>query len=194
MNRSLRALVAGCVAMVIVGATLAVADPVLPNSAVSGNADSSFALRYAEATLKLAKMDLQKALDVNKLVPNTFSPAAVEPLQQAVDVAQQRYEQVKNATGDPLYELYVRSEEGSLRCAQADYNKALAANQRFKGSVMNDELERLRLTVEVARLRYDKARDSSHEAEVSSLQWQVEQLREEVQHLRARVEQLRKIN
>lgn len=181
-----------------------VADPVATTSKLAfarktNNGDSTndtrpFAERYAEASLRLAKIDLQKAIELNKRVPNTFSPVALQPLEQAVDLAQQWYDDVRKAVADPLYASYVRGEEAALMIAEAEYQKARAADERFPGTTNPDELERLRLTAEVARLRYTRALDSASEPESARLAWQVEQLREEMIRLRARVEQLRRIN
>ena len=61
------------------------------------------------------------------------------------------------------------------------------------GTVTNDELERLRLTAELAQLALARERAAGDPQSVAAdLQWQVEQLRTEVDDLRRTVESLTK--
>jgi hypothetical protein len=155
---------------------------------------SDFVRHYAELSLKLAEMDLKRATDLNKQVPNTFSPAALEPMQVAVNLAKQRLDQLTEKVNDPLYALYLYAEEAQMKAAELDYRKAVAANEHFPGTMDKDDIEYLRIAAEMAAMRYKHAVQTAGDPEMTRMRWQVEQLREEVTRLRATVDLLRKLD
>ena len=165
-------------------------EPITPKPITA----EDFELRYAEATLKLAEVDLRKIEGANAKVPGTFSPAALEPLRQSVALGHKHVEQARAHGKASEYDSYVAVAEAGWKIASLEYQKASAAQARVGTSVDPNELERLRLTAQVAELRYERALGSSQVPESLRLRWQVEELRDEVLRLRARVEALTRRN
>jgi hypothetical protein len=146
-------------------------------------------IMYVDAHLALAKADLQKALDANALFANTYPQAAVVYLQRTVEIAQKRSEIVHNPSAS-RYDAYVALTEGVVHIANDDYQKAQAANQRRPNAVAAPEVERLRLTAEVARLRWERAKLSADQPELTILHWHLQDLTDEVLRLRGRLEMI----
>ncbi len=153
-----------------------------------------FQSQYSQLNLKLAQLELQRALDVNRRIPNTFSQAAIAALRQSADLAKLHVEQIQKHTKDPLYGLYIGSEEASMKIAENEYRSALGTNERLQNTYSPDDLERLKLTYEVAKTRWEYARELESQPPLTRIEWQLELMREEMVRLRARVEQLRRLN
>jgi len=147
-------------------------------------------VRYARAYLKLAKMDLQKVLDMNSHVPGTFPDVVVEPLRQVVRIAESQLQQALNGNGGGRQNMDLHNVEAAVMVAETRLQQATAANKRMPGSFDEGEVERLRLGAEVARLALAKARAASVQSVVNHLQADVEELRQEVLQLRSRVFEL----
>ncbi|MBS0208257.1 MAG: hypothetical protein JSS27_04820 [Planctomycetes bacterium] len=169
--------------------TVDTAEPAAPASGDNKQL-AEINLKYAEATLALAQAELNKALGANKRFANTYPSASLEYLHRSVDIAQQRLDAYKSSSPTRRYEAFVAIQEGGLKIADADYQKALTANQRTGASVSADELERLRCTAEVARLRYERAKLAESEPTEVVMGWQLQELADEVLRLRGRVEML----
>jgi hypothetical protein len=147
-------------------------------------------MRYAEANLALAEAELNKAMGANRRFANTYPSAAIEYLHRSVDIAQARLQSLKNPDPKNRYASFIALSEGALKIAEADYNKAKMANERAGASVSPEELERLRCTVDVARLRYERAQLADDQPEAVVTHWYLQEIADEVLRLRGRVEML----
>jgi hypothetical protein len=155
---------------------------------------NEFHTQYAAMSLQLANLELKRAMDVNRRIPNTFSQAAIAALRQSANIAQLHVDLIEKKAKDPLYGLYIGSEEASMKIAQEEYQSALGTNERVRNTYTGEDLDRLRLTYEVAKLRWENARELENQPPITRIEWQIELMREEVVRLRARVEQLRRLN
>lgn len=190
--------------IVAASAAIVLAAGVAPNNAEAQTAQRSqpnpaeasetIDVRYAKALVGLAKLELLKAVEANQKTPGSFSDAAIDSLRESLGSAElQLAESIRKARAD-TQNAHVRKCEESVRAAEAEWRRAIAANQKVPGSVSDSELERLRLTAEVARLGLIKARAANVNSALEHLQWQLEELRNEVLSLRNRVESLSQRN
>lgn len=150
-------------------------------------------VRYARAFLELAKLDLQKAQNANRSVAGTLSAAYIEPLMQGVRMAEQLVDDAQQEAQGKKVAVSLRNEEVHAKLTEISYQKAAAANARVSGTVNGIELERLRLTAEVARLGLERAKVAS-QTELGFVQWQLDQLHEELFRLRNTVAQISRMN
>ncbi len=157
-------------------------DPNLPTDTDALN------IKYAETFVDLAKVNLQKATDFNRRVPGAFSEAEVDRLRRLVAFGEERLGWTKSA-GHKQSDANIFAAEVSLRSAEANHQKAMSANTRVPGAVSNLEIERLRLTADLARMSMQKARLVAETATpVGRRAVELDQLREDVMQLRSRVE------
>jgi type II secretory pathway pseudopilin PulG len=150
-------------------------------------------IRYAEVYLQLAKVQLQRAVDTNKQVPGTFTNVAIEALRQIVFVAQEQLDMLKKSSGRPV-NMFLVSAEANSRASAAAYNRAKAVNQMSPGAIPAAEIERLRLTAELASINLEKAKTIGDESSQEYVQWQIDQLREEFFQIRNQLAQISRMN
>lgn len=144
--------------------------------------------KYAETFLRLSEVNLQKAEDFNARVPGAFSAAEVGRLRSIVSFARDRLNWVKG-TNHRQSDANIFMADQALRAAEQNYDKAMSANNRVPGAVSILEMERLRLTVELAKMSREKAELVARtNTPVDDVQWELDQLREDVMQLRSRVE------
>lgn len=153
----------------------------------TGEAKESLDDRYARASLRLAQMDLQKALDVNKQVARTLPPYAIEPLRAVVNIAEKQLQYALHEDAETLHHVHLAIAEAKVTAAEAQLEMALAVNKQTSGLYSDTEIGRLRLAAEVARLGLAKARAVNIQSHAEHLQWQVEELQKEVLQLQSRV-------
>jgi len=149
--------------------------------------DESLDVRYARASLRLAEMDLQKAVDANKRFGRTLPPYAIEPLRAVVKIAEKQLQHVLHKDAETLHQVHLAIAEAKVTTAEAELERALAVNKQSSGLFSDTEIERLRQAAEVARLGLAKARAVNIQSHAEHLQWQVEELQKEVLQLQSRV-------
>lgn len=144
--------------------------------------------QIARAELHLAETELKVLVDANTKLANTFPRSAVMKLQQVVNAAKKRVEQADKADSHTMLASYVALTAAELNSADTNYRTALAANKQIKDAVPALELERLKITAELAKLRNDRAQQAGTASEVSLLSWQLDDLREKVRNISQQVE------
>jgi hypothetical protein len=164
-----------------------------PARAANAAASGELNVRYAEIYLQMAQLQLQRAIDTNKQVPGTFTNTAVEALRQSVFVAEKQLEMLKNSNGQPV-NMFLVSAEVNARSSLAGYNRAKAVNQMSPGAIPPVEIERLRLTAELASINLEKVKSIGNESSQAFVQWQIDQLREEFFQLRNQLAQIARMN
>lgn len=150
-------------------------------------------VRYAQTMLALAKLELQRGLQINQQIPGTFTKTAINALEQVVVIDE---EQVKALTqpGSARVPLYLIAAQSSAKAAQQSLERVLAINQQNPGTITQIEVDRLRLNAELSHLALEKARSINPKNEAQFLQWQIDQLRDELLQLRNRMAQLSRMN
>lgn len=163
--------------------TLTAAEP-----AAAVQAEKNLEVEFATVVLKMAKVDLQQALDFNRRVSGAYSEAEVERLRNVVKSAEEQVDFAKN-TGDKPGAMNLFGAEAALRNAEGNLKKAQETNAQAPGAINETSLEKLRLTAELARLNVAKGRAAVDSGEPLALvQWQLETLRIELWQLRNRLE------
>jgi|GEM_PF-4483679 hypothetical protein len=150
-------------------------------------------VRYAEVYLQLTKLEFARAVDINRQIPGTFTNAALEALRQSVVIAQEQLNDLQ-AKGNDRKAAYLISAQASAKGAEAAYLRALRINEQSPGTIVANELERLRLSAELAKLSLQKAETVEPANVQQFLQWQVDQLREELYQLKTRLAQIQRMN
>jgi hypothetical protein len=156
----------------------------------------SVAVRYARAAANLARVALREAQETNRNAPHTFPETELNRLNQGVQVSEQRLKIALDASQRGFHQGNLLFAETAIKIAEVDYSKALKANEKVKGTVGATELERLKLTIETARLSLERLQAFGDDpaSGLAEAQWEIEQLRDEVLRLRNRVEQLSDLN
>ena len=164
-----------------------------PGSAAAADELQGLNERYAKTSLRLAQLNLQRAIDANRKIARAVSSTEVERLRQIVNLAEDEVRKEMAAGKEQGASMNVRTASANAKVAIAEWRKAQTANEREPGTVTADEMERLRLTAELAQLGLARERAAGNtQSVVGELEWQIAQLRQEVQDLRAMVERLAK--
>lgn len=149
-------------------------------------------VRYFQANLELATHDLQVASNANRRIPNMTSKLTMIRLQNQVKVAEKLLEQAMTRDVDDLHMAHLQSVENDLDLAERQLKWAEEVSQKHSGSVRDDQLERLRLSAELARLAFQRAKSPEITADpMNHVQWQIDRLRSEVLSLQVEFERIR---
>ncbi|MBI3838397.1 MAG: hypothetical protein HY288_10755 [Planctomycetia bacterium] len=147
-------------------------------------------MRYARAQLRLAELTLQKAQEMNRKVPGTLTGSLVAQFGDGVEFAKLQLQDAIRPGGiDPLQASLLRAEL-ARRSAENKLKKAAEANQRSPGVVSATDLERLRLGVEIAKLRLERGQSLVGASSDAKLQWQVDLLNDELARVREQTDLL----
>ena len=123
------------------------------------------ARRFADASAKVAKAELDKALESNRKAPGAITAVEIERLQRAYELA------ALGPDADPAKRAAAKA-----ALAKAELDKALEANRAAPGAITPAEMTRLR--------------DAVREKEDVALREEVKALRDEVRQLRESVREL----
>jgi hypothetical protein len=162
-----------------------------PNAApAAGRSEDDLDVRYARASLKLAQLNLDKALQANQRYRGTMPDSVLQPLRELVQIARVELQEAPRGKDRDVHALRVRFAEAGVAPAEAALRSAETVNQRAPGTVSPTELDRLRLQLEVARLALARAQAGSGGSNLDDLQRQLLELRKDLLQLQVRVEQL----
>ena len=164
------------------------ADQSQPERTVSeSNAIDGVEVRLSRAHLELAKLDLQRALETNKRVPNVFSTEFIETLRLHVEIDEAQLEQcLKGEDADP-HQVCIRSAEAALKIAETDLKGIRATHQRMPSADSALQVERAAVVAKIAKLNIEKIKQlENSESVLTHLQWQIDDLRHQVLELQMR--------
>jgi len=186
----IHSLVCGLAMMAVSPATISAQTPAAEPVRNEANEDSKIDIAYAEAVVRLAQIDLQQAVDFNKRLSGSISNAEVERLRGNVDSAQQYLDMLKKADGNPADKLVLIA-EWSLKNAEANYQRALEVNAQAVGAIDKNQLEKLKIIVELKRASLAKAKAvAASGSAMAVLQCQFDQIQFDVMQLRNRIESI----
>ena len=189
-NWRIRLVAVGLVAALLVASADRAASAA-PTETTAGNLPENNGQRYARALLQLARLNLQNALDAGVKSPGIYSVGSIELLQQNVGIAEERLRQARQPGGGDGHSVHVRSSAAQLRVAEANLRAAVALRKRSPKYIRKSGLERLRLIVEIARMRLAKAQEwKTAGLTQAHMQWQLDQLREQIDELHLRIDQI----
>ena len=152
-------------------------------------ADDGLQLRYAMARLKLAELDLQRAVKLNRPTPNAIGGLEITRLTNHVRLMQRQLEIAQGKPQSSARELGLAVAELAAETARADLDAARAANKRSPRAVKEINIQRLETMVEIAELRLELYRNPSYvPSPIDEMQWHIDQLTEQLIDLRHRLE------
>ncbi|QDV47548.1 hypothetical protein Enr13x_74580 [Stieleria neptunia] len=134
-------------------------------------------LRYFQKKLELAEHDLETALEANRRIPNMNSKLSMLRLENQVAYATQLLQQAGKHTDHDLHKSHLQSVKNDVILAEQQLSWARKAS----GYLRSDQVKRLELTAQLARLALERAEQPKITADpLHHLQWQIDRLRSEL--------------
>ena len=144
--------------------------------------------RYFQKNLELAKHDLQTALAANRRIPNLNSKLLLLRLENQVAYATKLVEQVGKHADHDLHKSHLQSVKNDAILAE----KQLAWASKASGYLRDDQMKRIELAAQLARLALERAEQPGITADpMQHLQWQIDRLRSELLSLQVEFERTR---
>jgi len=146
-------------------------------------------VRYAQARLRLAELDLERAIAANAASAHSVGDREVQRLRTHVEMLKHQVEIARSHPRTAARQAATVAAEAACTDARADLDAALRANERTPGTVTGINVERLRAKLELAEVRLAMCKSPDYELSLlAELEWNIEQLTDEVIDLRHRVE------
>jgi hypothetical protein len=146
-------------------------------------------VRLARAHVKLAQLEVEKAVEANKRIANTYSIEYVELLKLHVLNDEAELEQSLSNEQMDAHEVCIKNGEATLRIAKSMLPAYQALYQKIPNSNTKFALDQALLRVEIAELELEQMKElQSHDMKsvLLHLQRQVDRLRDEVTKLQLR--------
>lgn len=145
-------------------------------------------LKYAEVYLKLARVDLQKQVDLQSRVQGSISLAQMERVRGLLRIAEENDRLAKEGKLSRGAMNIARGRE-AVHMAEELYKVAQQVNRASPTSMSAVDVERARLTIEVERASLAKAEYAARtDSPLDDLAWEIDQNRDELLRLRYRFE------
>lgn len=168
-----------------------VTDDVIVDRPLSAEAVAAADLRvrYAMARLRLAELDLERALAANRALPAAVGPREIERLRNHVRLLERHVEIARDQPRTAARQATVAAAEAGRDNVRADLEAALAANHRVPGAVSELNVKRLRARLELAEIRIALCKNPDYELSIlDEMQWNIDQLTDQLIDLRHQVE------
>lgn len=161
-------------------------DAPAPERAVP-NDPHELEVAYAETFLKLARLDLQKMLDLQNRIKGAITSSQFDRIEGLVRVAEDNYRLTKEGKATRQSMNLVRARE-SLRTAEQVLKTAMQV-KASADAISDTEMARLRTSVELERLGLARAEAvAATDSPLDDLQLEIDQMRDEMMRLRYRFE------
>ncbi|EMI23097.1 MULTISPECIES: hypothetical protein [Rhodopirellula] len=145
-------------------------------------------VRYFQKKLELAKHDRDTALKANRRIPGMNSKLSLLRLQNQVAYATKLVEHAGKHADHDLHKSHLQSLKNDVIFAE----EQLAWARKASGYVREDQLKRLELNAQLARLALERAEQPEITADpMHHLQWQIDRLRSELLSLQIEFERTR---
>ncbi|WP_286765237.1 MULTISPECIES: hypothetical protein [Rhodopirellula] len=145
-------------------------------------------VRYFQKKLELAKHDRDTALKANRRIPGMNSKLSLLRLQNQVAYATKLVEHAGKHADHDLHKSHLQSLKNDVILAE----EQLAWARKASGYVREDQLKRLELNAQLARLALERAEQPEITADpMQHLQWQIDRLRSELLSLQIEFERTR---
>ena len=146
-------------------------------------------IRYADARLRLAEVNLEEALEQNERVAGVVSDMEVEQLKANVELARRQLEITKRFNLGTTVPTQVTAAEAAAKIADLDLSTALKANEKLPGAITESRIKRLRIKAEMAKIRVELWKDPVYiPSLMEEMQWQIDRLTEQVIELGQRLD------
>lgn len=174
MNHRRIAVVLG---MLAVGVALA-----RPAGSAGPNADAtnekaqekSLTIRWAEAQLKLAQMNLDRVQELNKKVPRTLIGSMVREFAEEVEQAQTELKIAQETPEGDAFRACLERVKLDLRSAEDRAKRALQTHEKAPSVVSKSDVERMRVAAIVIDLQLQRGLELQDASPQEQLQWQLE--------------------
>lgn len=161
------------------------------STVMAADAPDSIGVRYADACLRLAKLELTRALELNERVPRAKSATRIDWLKANVAAAEEQVRIAREYQQGSTMPLQAAYADATAMSATAEFQAAKQFAESNPGVMSELQLDKLQLQAEIAGLRAEMWRDSSNlPSLVDQMQWQIDRLTEEVIELDQRVRAL----
>lgn len=145
--------------------------------------------RYAMARLKLAELDLQRAVKLNRPMANAIGALEITRLTNHLRLMQRQLEIAQGKPQSSAREVGLAAAELAVETAQADLDAARAVNKRTEGAIKEINVKRLETKLDIAEIRLELYRNPDFiPSPIDEMQWHIDQLTEQLLDLRHRVE------
>lgn len=146
-------------------------------------------VRYALARLRLAELDLERALAANRETAGAIGERELERLRTHIEVMQKRLEIARAQPRTASRQEMVAAAEAACVNARGDLDAALRAKGRQDRSVSDLTIHRLRAKLELSEIRLKLCQNPEYELSLlDEMQWNIDQLTDQVIDLRHQVE------
>lgn len=160
-----------------------------PAQAAAADLPEDLQIRYAMARLRLAELDLERAVRANHEAKGAIGERELDRLRSHIRVMEQRLAIARAQPRTAARQAILAAAEAARDNAQGDLEAAERSNGRTPGSVSELNLERLRAKVDLAEIRLELCRNPEYELSLlDEMQWNIDQLTDEVIDLRHQVE------
>jgi hypothetical protein len=157
-----------------------------------GAQQASPRIQYAETEFALAKLQLQVVMIRNEQAPGTFPLAVVLARKQHLALAEVWLKQAQAKEQGQPFNAALAAAEIMHQGAQVEYENALRIS---KASAMSPQaLERMRLNVELTRLRVENAKALDLSSPTAQLEFEFDRLREAVADQALNAAQIKDMN
>jgi hypothetical protein len=160
-----------------------------PVAAAQAESPADLQVRYALARLRLAELDLERALAANRETAGAIGERELERLRTHIEVMQKRLEIARAQPRTASRQAMVAAAEAACVNARGDLDAALRAKGRQDRSVSDLTIHRLRAKLELSEIRLELCQNPEYELSLlDEMQWNIDQLTDEVIDLRHQVE------
>ena len=152
-------------------------------AAEKDSGQDSFAVRYAKLQLRLAELTLQKAREMNRRMPQTLAPGMVEQFSDDVDFAKKQVEYATQHGEVDSFNVWIHQAEIDVRIQESRLKRIQNAARISKEAAQPIDIERVRLSLDIARLRAERGRSLVSASPDERLRWQMEMISEQMRRL-----------
>jgi hypothetical protein len=180
-RKALLALLGG--GLFLLGYGLAIAVPPPPAADNSKEAES-LDVQFARMQLALAQASLKDVDALNSRVAKVVSADDVAAYQHDVAVARSQMKAAEDGGANAEFAVWLKRAEAAASYADALWQGAVSANQRASGTIRATEVERLRLSAELAKLEVKRGEAALNGMPQQRTAWQLSLLNDEIQRLK----------
>jgi hypothetical protein len=152
-------------------------------SATKETGQDSFAVRYAKLQLRLAELTLQKAREMNRRMPQTLAPGMVEQFADDVDFAKKQVEYASQHGEVDSFNVWIHQAEIDVRVQESRLKRIQNAARISKEAAQPIDIERVKLSLDIAKLRAERGKSLVSASPDERLRWQIEMISEQMRRL-----------
>jgi len=189
MNRSIVGMVVLTLGGIGVYWPTNMADAQRPDPPASAAAATDLQVRFADARHRLARVEVEIALELNRKVGGTVSKREFRRLEANVDVASKQLVIAKEFTHGSAPSTQLTAADTAAKLADQDLQSASAAHKRNPQTISKIMVRRASIKLEMAKIRVELWQDPAYlPSLMDEMQWQIDRLTEQVIELTQRLD------